>query len=80
MPETPQVEFKAARAALKCLDNLDWEDARGQQARCLIERARILDATNPRLAPLTSLYQGMLKKYGIRPGRSAEASMSIAGD
>lgn len=71
LPDNPQVVFNAALAALKCLDNLGWEDALGQQARSLIERARILDAANPRLTPLTSLYQGMLKKYGIRPGRSA---------
>ncbi len=80
LPDNPQVVFNAALAALKCLDNLGWEDALGQQARNLIERARVLDPANPRLAPLTSLYQGMLKKYGIRPGRSAEVSMSVSED
>ena len=80
LPDNPQVVFNAALAALKCLDNLGWEDALGQQARSLIERARILDAANPRLAPLTSLYQGMLKKYGIRPGRSVEVQVPIAAE
>lgn len=80
LPDNPQVVFNAALAALKCLDNLGWEDALGQQARTLIERARILDPANPRLTPLNNLYQDMLKKYGIRPGRSAEASVPIASD
>lgn len=69
LPDNPQVVFNAALAVLKCLDNLGWEDALGKQARTLIDRARYLDATNPRLVPLTSLYQSMLKKYGIRPDR-----------
>jgi hypothetical protein len=78
LPDNPQVVFNAALAALKCLDNLGWEDALGQQAHSLIERARILDPTNPRLTPLADLYQDMLKKYGIRASHSAESSMPIS--
>ena len=70
LPDNPQIVFNAALAMLKCLDNLGWEDDLGQQARILVERARLLDAANPRLVSLASMYQGILKKYGIRPGRS----------
>ncbi|MEO8170763.1 MAG: tetratricopeptide repeat protein [Oxalobacteraceae bacterium] len=76
LPDNPQVVFNAALAVLKCLDNLGWEVALGQQARSLIERARILDPANPRLAPLTALHQSMLTKYGILPNRRASAPIS----
>ncbi len=71
LPENPQVVFNAAVAVLKYLENLGWENKLGEQARIYIESARRLDPANPRLVPLTALYQSILKKYGIR--QSAEA-------
>jgi tetratricopeptide (TPR) repeat protein len=72
LPNNPQIVFNAALAALKCLDNMGWEDGLGQQARMLIERARVLDGANPRLAPLNALFHRILQKYGIRPGRAID--------
>jgi DNA-binding NarL/FixJ family response regulator/Flp pilus assembly protein TadD len=71
LPNNPQVVFNAAVAALKCLENLGWETKRGEQARWYIEEARRIDAANPRLAPLTDLYMGILRKYGISPAQVA---------
>ena len=65
LPENPQVVFNAAVAVLKCLENLGWDQRLGQQARDYIDRARRLDPANPRLAPLTELYQVITRKYGI---------------
>jgi len=70
LPENPQVVFNAAVAVLKYLENLGWETKLGEQARNYIESARRLDPTNPRLVPLSDLYQSILKKYGIRQGGS----------
>lgn len=69
LPDNPQVVFNAAVAALKCLEQLGWDGKLGGQARWYIENARRLDALNPRLVPLTDLYQQILKKYGILPGQ-----------
>jgi hypothetical protein len=65
LPDNPQVVFNAAVAALKCLENLGWDVRLGEQARWYIDNARRLDAANPRLTPLTELYQAILRKYGI---------------
>ncbi|MFT5534200.1 MAG: DNA-binding NarL/FixJ family response regulator/Flp pilus assembly protein TadD [Burkholderiaceae bacterium] len=65
LPENPQVVFNAAVALLKHLDHLGWDERLGDQARVLIDSARRLDSANPRLSSLMSLYQSILKKYGI---------------
>ena len=65
LPDNPQVIFNAAVAVLKCLENLGWDVRMGAQARGYIERARVLDPTNPRLAPLADLYQVITRKYGV---------------
>lgn len=69
LPENPQVVFNAAIATLKCLEHLGWDIRLAEQARWHIENSRRLDPTNPRLLPLTELYQTVLKKYGILPGQ-----------
>ncbi|RJF99765.1 tetratricopeptide repeat-containing response regulator [Noviherbaspirillum saxi] len=67
LPENPQVVFNAAVAVLKYLENVGWDNQRGEQVRGYIESARRLDPNNPRLAPLGELYQAIQKKYGIKP-------------
>ena len=71
LPDNPQVVFNAAVAVLKYLENVGWDSRLGDQMRGHIEQARRLDPNNPRLVPLTELYQAMLKKYGIKPSVSA---------
>jgi hypothetical protein len=66
MPENPQVVFNAAVAILKYLENLGWDGALGERCRHLIDKARRLEPSNPRLAPLTELYQQIVQKYGAR--------------
>ena len=65
LPDNPQVVFNAAVAVLKYLENLGWDNRLGTQAKKLIETARRLDPTNPRLGPLAGLHQSILKKYDI---------------
>jgi tetratricopeptide (TPR) repeat protein len=65
MPENGQVIFNAAVAALKCLENVGWEDTLGENARWYIDNARRLDPANTRLGVLTELYIGILRKYKI---------------
>jgi hypothetical protein len=67
LPENPQVVFNAAVAVLKYLENVGWEEKLGDRARGYIESARRLDPNNPRLVPLSDLYLGIMKKYGIKP-------------
>ena len=67
LPENPQVVFNAAVAVLKYLENVGWEEKLGDRARTYIESARRLDPNNPRLVPLSDLYLGIMKKYGIKP-------------
>ncbi len=70
LPDNPQVVFNAALAVLKYLENLGWDSKMGDQVRGYIEAARRLDPNNPRLVPLSELYQAILKKYGIKPSSS----------
>ena len=70
-PDNPQVVFNAALALLKCLENSGWDNRLAEQARWYVESARRLDAMNPRLTPLSELYQAVLKKYGITPAHVA---------
>lgn len=67
LPNNPQVVFNAAVAVLKYLENNGWEGRYGEQAKSHIEAARRLDPANPRLVPLTELYQNIMNKYGIKP-------------
>ncbi|OWW20780.1 response regulator [Noviherbaspirillum denitrificans] len=67
LPDNPQVVFNAAVAVLKYLENIGWEGKLGDQVKVYIESARRLDPNNPRLVPLTELYQNILKKYGVKP-------------
>ncbi len=69
LPNNPQVVFNAAVAVLKCLEQIGWDNKLGGQARWYIENARRLDPINPRLVPLSDLYQQILKKYGILPSQ-----------
>lgn len=71
LPDNPQVIFNAAVAVLKCLEHMGWDNKLGEHARWYIENARRLDAANPRLSPLTELYQTILKKYQIQPSQIA---------
>lgn len=71
LPENPQVVFNAAVAVLKYLENVGWDSKLSDQVRGHIESARRLDPGNPRLLPLTELYQTILKKYGIKPAGAA---------
>lgn len=74
-PDNPQVVFNAALALLKCLENLGWDNRMAEHARWYVESTRLLDATNPRLAPLAELYQAVLKKYNIIPAHVAAKPM-----
>lgn len=65
MPDNPRVVFNAAIAMLKCLEHLGWDSQMGEQVKSTIARARQLDPGNARLAPLTHLYQAMVRKYGV---------------
>jgi tetratricopeptide (TPR) repeat protein len=75
LPTNPQVVFNAAVAVLKSLENLGWEEKLGDDARLLIDSARRLDPSNPRLSSLSALYQSILKKYGINIVATAPASV-----
>lgn len=68
MPDNPQVNFNAALAILKYLENIGWDDKLSKQARTLIDAARRLEPANPRLSALAGLYQEMLAKNGSRVG------------
>jgi DNA-binding NarL/FixJ family response regulator/lipopolysaccharide biosynthesis regulator YciM len=65
LPDNPQVVFNAALALLKCLENSGWDRRLGERARWYIENSRRLDSSNPRLTPLTDLYEAVLRKYGV---------------
>lgn len=65
LPDNPQVVFNAAVAILKYLENLGWDDQLGSRCRKLVDAARRLDPTNPRLVPLTDLYQQIKEKYDV---------------
>ena len=71
-PDNPQVVLNAALAALKCLENLGWDNAIGEQARMLIDSGRRLDPMNPRLKAIRSLYDELQKKYGMSISRSGK--------
>jgi len=64
-PDNPQVVFNAALSLLRCIENLGWDNSMGEQARWYIDACRRVDPTNPRLIPLSDLYQTVLKKYGV---------------
>lgn len=66
-PDNPQVAFNAALSLLKCIENLGWDNGMGEQARWYLDSCRRVDPTNPRLVPLSDLYQSVLKKYGVVP-------------
>jgi len=68
-PDNPQVVLNAALAALKCLENMGWDNAVGEQAKMLIEAGRRLDPMNPRLKAIRGLYDELQKKYGMSVNR-----------
>lgn len=70
LPGNTQVGLNAALALLKLIENRGWNEKFALQARGLVDRARLGDPANPRIAALTSYYQSMLMKYGIQPGKS----------
>src|SRR5450830_1853130 len=71
-PDNPQVVLNAALAALKCLENMGWDSAIGEQAKDLIEAGRRLDPMNPRLKAIRGLYDELQKKYGMSVNRMAK--------
>ena len=71
-PDNPQVVLNAALAALKCLENMGWDSAIGEQAKNLIEAGRRLDPMNPRLKAIRGLYDELQKKYGMSVSRVAK--------
>ncbi|CAN5902104.1 response regulator [soil metagenome] len=71
-PDNPQVVMNAALAALKCLENLGWDQKIGEQAKHLIESAARLDPMNPRLNAIRGLYDDLQKKYGINVLRQSK--------
>jgi tetratricopeptide (TPR) repeat protein len=68
-PDNPQVVMNAALAALKCLENLGWDQKIGEQAKQLIESAARLDPMNPRLKAIRGLHDDLQRKYGINSSR-----------
>jgi DNA-binding NarL/FixJ family response regulator/Tfp pilus assembly protein PilF len=71
LPDNPQVVFNASVAVLKCLEHTGWEDHLGASALELIANVRRLDPVNPKLNALSTLYEELLRKYNIRPGKRA---------
>ncbi|UGQ46086.1 response regulator [Massilia endophytica] len=69
LPDNPQVVFNASVAVLKCLEHNGWEDHLGVAALEMIANVRRLDPVNPKLNALSGLYEELLRKYNIRPGR-----------
>jgi hypothetical protein len=76
LPDNPQVAFNAAVAALKCLENVGWDERLGQSVVSLITTVRRLDPLNPKLPTLASLHQSILKQYdkGVRAKKPARAA------
>lgn len=70
MPGNTQVGMNAALALLKLIEHRGWNDKLAAQARGLVDRARLRDPSNPRIAALSTYFQNMLSKYGIQPVRS----------
>ncbi|MFI4940275.1 MAG: tetratricopeptide repeat protein [Burkholderiales bacterium] len=64
-PDNPQVVFNAVLALLKCIENFGWDHGMGEQVHRYIETYRRLDPTNPRLIPLSDLYQSVRKQHGV---------------
>jgi tetratricopeptide (TPR) repeat protein len=71
-PDNPQVVMNAALAALKCLENMGWDNRIAEQARHLIESGRRLDPMNPRVKAIRALYDELQKRYGITPVRKVK--------
>ncbi len=69
LPDNPHVVFNGAVAALKCLENMGWDERLGHYALSLIASVRRLDPTNAKLPALSGLHQQILKKYNIKAGR-----------
>ncbi len=70
MPGNTQVGMNAALALLKLIEHRGWNGKLAAQARGLVDRARLRDPSNPRIAALSTYFQNMLSKYGIQPVRS----------
>jgi len=64
-PDNPQVVLNAALAALKCIENLGWDQSTGALAKQLIESAARLDPMNNRLKAIRGLYEELQKRFGI---------------
>lgn len=78
LPDNPQVVFNAAVAALKCLENVGWDQQLGGQARWYIENSRRLDPANPRLSVLSDLYLAIMKKHKISAVQAPAARSPMA--
>ena len=64
-PNNVQVLLNAALALLRHVENRGWNSEYAARARQHIDRARSFDPGNRRIKPLTTLYDDILKKYGI---------------
>ncbi|TXI94968.1 MAG: tetratricopeptide repeat protein [Burkholderiaceae bacterium] len=64
-PDNPQVVLNAALAALKCIENLGWDQSTGALAKQLIDSAARLDPMNNRLKAIRGLYEELQKRFGI---------------
>lgn len=64
-PDNPQVILNAALAALKCIENLGWDQSNASLAKQLIDSAAQLDPMNPRLKAIRSLHEALKTRFGI---------------
>lgn len=68
-PDNPQVLLNAALAALKCIENLGWDQSNASLAKHYIESASRLDPMNPRLKAIRSLHDALKSRFGIASNR-----------
>ncbi|WP_374244398.1 tetratricopeptide repeat protein [Zoogloea sp.] len=66
MPGNTHVLFNATLALLKHIEHCGWNERFAEQARGMMERARLQDPGSSRLPALTAYYYNLLKKYGIQ--------------
>jgi DNA-binding NarL/FixJ family response regulator len=67
LPNNPSVQFNAALAILRCLENTGWNDGLAHNVPGLIDKVRNLDPRNNKLSALAALHQAVLKKYNKGP-------------
>ncbi len=80
MPGNSHVLFNAALALLRHIEHNGWNDRFATQARNLISRSRKLDPKNPRLEAINRFMDGLVKKFGVRPGASTRSAATSRGN